>query len=70
VEPLYGSSWLKWVTDLPVALDLLHRGELTLAEYVNTVRRSNVWCEWDQGDPFPLLLQALLVPYLWTKRGY
>ncbi len=70
VEPRYGGRWVKWITDVPVALSLMRRGELGLGEYLSDVRGDVVHCDWDRADPLPFLLQFALVPYLLRKRGY
>lgn len=66
----YGVSWVKWVTDIPASLHLMARSDLRLKDYLQSVSKNTVWCEWDQGDPFPLILEAILIPYLVVKRGY
>jgi predicted ATP-grasp superfamily ATP-dependent carboligase len=68
-EPTYGYRWVKYVTDTPVAFQLMLRGELTLREYLAGLRGQLVCCEAEPGDLRPLFLQLLLVPYLAVKRG-
>ncbi len=70
VEPKYGSRWVKWITDVPVALHLFRRRELSWREYVSGLRGDLVSCDWERSDPAPFLLQAALLPYLIAKRGY
>ena len=70
VVPKYGAKWVKYITDIPVALDMWHRHELSLAKYLSSMRGNIISCEWDLHDPAPLFLQALLIPYLFRQRGY
>ena len=70
VEPRYGARWIKWVTDLPVVVALWRQGELSWQEYLASVRCQLVTCEWERQDPWPFFLQAFLLPYLMTKRGF
>ena len=68
--PRYGARWIKHITDVPVVMDLWRRGELSLSEYLRTLRGNVVGCEWHGRDPFPFFLQFLLIPYLMKLRGY
>jgi predicted ATP-grasp superfamily ATP-dependent carboligase len=68
--PRYGARWIKYITDMPVVMDLWRRGELSLTEYLRTLRGKVVTCEWQDRDPFPFFLQFLLLPYLLKRRGY
>jgi D-aspartate ligase len=70
VTPQYGWRWVKHVTDMPVAVDLWRRNEMSLGDYVRSLRGKTVCCEWGKGDPWPFFLQWTLVPYLMIKRGY
>ena len=70
VAPRYGWSWVKHVTDMPVVVDLWRRRELGFGDYVKSLSGQVVGCEWSREDPWPFLLQFVLVPYLMVKRGY
>ena len=70
VPPTYGTRWVKYITDVPVVLDLMRRGELRIGDYLRSLRGPLVCCEWDHGDPAPFFFQFLLLPYLIAKRGY
>ena len=70
VTPHYGASWVKHITDIPVVLDLLRRGDISFGAYVKTLRGNVVGCEWHRRDPVPFLAQFFLIPYLLKHRGY
>jgi D-aspartate ligase len=70
VAPRYGASWVKHITDIPVVFEMIRRGDLSLAAYLNTLRGNVMGCEWHRRDPIPFLAQFLLVPYLVKRRGY
>jgi D-aspartate ligase len=70
IAPTYGANWIKWITDLPVVLDLMHRKELDLSEYLRSVRRVTSCGDWESSDPIPFLFQVFILPYLIIKRGY
>ncbi len=66
----YGETWIKWITDIPTAMHLLIQRQITLKDYINSISRPNVHCDWDPSDPIPFLMQFLLLPYLMSRRGY
>jgi len=68
--PRYGSRWVKWITDIPVALVLLRQHEISWRDYWASVHGDVVHCDWDAQDPWPFVLQFALTPYLLAKRGY
>lgn len=70
VQPKYGMRWIKWITDIPVVFDLLKQKKLNFSDYIKSINNNAVSCEWDKKDPFPMILQFLLLPYLIIKRGY
>ena len=70
VEPHYGARWVKWITDLPVAFNLLKQRKLKFKEYYSSVNKNIVSCESDFNDIKPLFFQIFLLPYLISKRGY
>ncbi len=69
-QPKYGMCWIKWITDIPVVFDLLKQKKLNFRDYIKSINNNAVSCEWDKKDPFPMILQFLLLPYLIIKRGY
>ena len=69
-KPSYGMRWVKWITDIPVIVDLLRQKKLSFGEYFRSINGNLVSCEWDKRDPFPFFLQYILLPYLIIKRGY
>ena len=70
VSPDYGWRWVKFATDIPVAMDLWRRGELTTADYLRSLQGRVTSCDWDRSDPVPFLMQIFLIPYLAVTRGY
>src|SRR5205085_1526847 len=49
--PRYGARWIKHITDLPVVVDMWRRGDLSVGDYVRTLRGKVVGCEWKGNDP-------------------
>jgi D-aspartate ligase len=65
-----GARWVKTITDLPVVLGEIWRGNLSLPalfrEYSGAVENAT----FVRHDPLPFVAEWFLIPYLWFKRGY
>ncbi len=65
-----GTTWIRWVTDLPVGIHGVFRREWGVWEYLKSVRRMNTESVFCIKDPLPSIVEAALVPYLAFTRGY
>jgi predicted ATP-grasp superfamily ATP-dependent carboligase len=65
-----GISWIRLLTDLPTSLGEIYRGRQDLREYVRSLRTCNTEAVFSLKDPLPGLVELMLVPYLFVKRGY
>lgn len=66
-----GVKWVRPITDLPTALGEIIRRRLRIREYFSSLWGSREFApslSWD--DPLPFLMEFLLLPYLWKKRGF
>lgn len=66
-----GVKWLRPITDLPTSLGEIAHRRMGLREYLASVRGPKVLApapSWD--DPAPFVMEYLLIPYLWAKRGF
>ncbi len=65
-----GITWMRTATDLPAACLEMLMGGLTLREYLRTVRHCSVEAVFSPSDPWPGVVELLMVPYLAIKRGF
>jgi D-aspartate ligase len=65
-----GVTWVRFVTDLPMALVGLWRRQLSCQAYVQSLRRVDVEAVFSREDFLPGVAELLLVPYLALKRGF
>lgn len=65
-----GVKWIRRVTDLPTGLSEVLRGRLPWHVYALSLKRSDVDAVFDREDPLPGLLELLLLPYLYFRRGF
>ncbi|HLX39179.1 MAG TPA: hypothetical protein VKR42_01545, partial [Ktedonobacteraceae bacterium] len=65
-----GVSWVRMITDMPTSLVEIKRGNLTIGEYLRSLRNANTESVFCRDDPLPCLVELSLVPYLIAKRGF
>jgi D-aspartate ligase len=65
-----GISWIRLVTDLPTGVLEILGGRQDFWAYLASLRRSHVESVFSSEDPFPGLVELVLIPYLSVKRGF
>lgn len=65
-----GIGWVRMTTDAPAALMAYLGGDLDFTGYVNSLRKCSMDAVFTREDPFPGLVELLLIPYLAVKRGF
>lgn len=65
-----GIGWVRMTTDLPAACMAVLAGDLTVTDYVRSLKNCNVEAVFSSDDPLPGLVEIALVPYLAVKRGF
>ncbi len=63
-----GIGWLRMVTDVPTVLSDLVHGDFDLRSYIRSLRHIRVESVFSSEDPFPSLLELLLLPYSISKK--
>lgn len=66
----YDTKWIRLLTDVPVVISEIAKGNLSLKEYASTLQGKKEWAVWSLSDPLPFFTELLLLPYLMIKRGY
>ena len=63
-----GVGWLRLLTDVPTAIsDILGR-QITLGEYLASLRKTRVESVFSRKDPLPSIAEIVLLPYLIAKK--
>ncbi|MBN1294593.1 MAG: hypothetical protein JXB48_22330 [Candidatus Latescibacteria bacterium] len=64
-------QWLKMTTDLPIALHECVKNRLSVLKLIGQyLSFSTIHVTFNWKDPLPFIIEWLLIPYLWIKRGY
>ncbi|RJQ51027.1 MAG: ATP-grasp domain-containing protein [Actinobacteria bacterium] len=70
-QPGQGVKWLRPITDVPTAMGEIMRGRMGAAEYLGTLRGCRELAPpLCLDDPLPFLMEFVIAPYLWKKRGF
>jgi predicted ATP-grasp superfamily ATP-dependent carboligase len=65
-----GVKWVRIITDVPTVAKELIKGNLSLSEYVDSLRGEKEFAVFSWKDPLPFIMEFFLIPYLWRKRGF
>ncbi|MDD5529711.1 MAG: ATP-grasp domain-containing protein [bacterium] len=68
-KKMIDGKWMRLLTDLPVAMGEMIKGNLSSEDYVNSLTGTKD-AVWDDNDPMPFLKEIFLLPYLLKKRGF
>jgi predicted ATP-grasp superfamily ATP-dependent carboligase len=62
-------AWIEPITDSYVSFKEILKGNLTLKEYIKTLKMPKENAVWSIKDPLPAIMYILLLPYLFIKRN-
>jgi predicted ATP-grasp superfamily ATP-dependent carboligase len=65
-----GVKWLRLSTDMPTAIREILRNRLPLREYLRSLRGEKEFAVLNPRDPLPIIMEFLLLPYFWSKKGF
>ena len=69
-RPLCGVKWVRLLTDTPTVVGELWRRQMTIADYIRSLRGRTEDAVFCWSDPLPFLMEFALLPYLWWKKGF
>lgn len=63
-------KWIRLVTDTPTAAMAVLKGQVKFTEYIRSLRGRKQFAVFSFRDPLPFIVELLMLPYLWKKRGF
>jgi len=63
-------KWVRMLTDVPVAISEILKKRLKPADYFNSLRGKKQFAVYSKQDLLPAIVELLLTPYFWYKRGF
>lgn len=64
-----GVKWFREITDCCISAKEMWKGRMNFASYRETIRGKKEWAVYSHRDPLPFLVELILSPYFWYKRG-
>jgi D-aspartate ligase len=65
-----GAKWVRLMTDLPTCAKEILSGRMTFGDYLHSMSGPKEFAVLTAKDPLPFLMELVLAPYLWWKRGF
>jgi predicted ATP-grasp superfamily ATP-dependent carboligase len=63
-------KWVRMITDFPTVCNEIIKGNMTIKEYMKSLKGKKTWAVLAADDPLPAIAELLLFPYLWIRRGF
>lgn len=68
--PKNHTTWVRLLTDIPTVLREAVRGRMSVTRVLQSLASYRTDAVWSWKDPAPFLMEALMAPYLWWKKGF
>jgi predicted ATP-grasp superfamily ATP-dependent carboligase len=65
-----GRLWVRLLTDVPTGIVEVSGRRMKLRDYVDSLRHVHTDAVFSTEDPLPGIVEFLLLPYLFMKRGF
>jgi predicted ATP-grasp superfamily ATP-dependent carboligase len=62
--------WVRLLTDVPTGILEVSGRRMKLRDYIDSLRHAQTDAVFSKEDPLPGIVEFLLLPYLFVKRGY
>jgi len=69
-KPDLNVKWVRILTDIPTVIKELLGRRMTVKTYIQSLHGKKEFAVLSLRDPLPFLIELLLMPYLWWKRGF
>lgn len=65
-----GVKWIRMLTDTPTVFGELMRRQMTVGDYVRSLRGQVEDAVFSWSDPLPFVMEVAFLPYLYWKKGF
>ncbi len=65
-----GIKWCHLMTDIPTVLGEIRKGRMSVSDYLKSLKGTRNDAVLSVSDPLPFVMEVLMSPYLWMKRGF
>lgn len=65
------ARWMRAITDVPTVFSQVVKGRMSLVrDYFPTMVAKKGFAVWSWSDPLPSIVELMMAPYLWIKKGF
>ncbi len=64
------AKWIRLVTDTFTAMGEIFKGRMKTTDYLRSLKGKKQFAVLSVTDPLPFIMELLMLPYLWKKRGF
>jgi predicted ATP-grasp superfamily ATP-dependent carboligase len=65
-----GVKWVRMITDIPTVLKEIFKRKMSVKDYLHSLAGEKEYAVWSVSDPLPMIMEWLLLPYFWRKKGF
>lgn len=65
-----GVKWVRMITDIPTVAKEIYKRNMTFKDYVRSLAGEKEYAVWSLSDPLPMIMEWILLPYFWYKKGF
>jgi len=69
-SPKENIKWRRLITDIPTVIVEVLKRRMKITDYLNSVKGEKEFAVLSMKDPLPFIVEFLMIPYLWKKRGF
>lgn len=63
-------KWIRLTTDIPTVIGEILKRNLRIRDYLDSLKGKKQDAVLSLKDPLPFVMEILMIPYLWKKRGF
>jgi predicted ATP-grasp superfamily ATP-dependent carboligase len=63
-------KWIRLTTDIPTVIGEILKGNLRIKDYLDSLKGKKQDAVLSLEDPLPFVMEILMIPYLWKRRGF
>lgn len=63
-------KWIRLTTDIPTVISEILKGNLRIRDYLDSLKGKKQDAVLLLEDPLPFVMEILMIPYLWKRRGF
>jgi len=63
-------KWVRLLTDVPIVISEILKKHLSFRDYLKSMRGEKEFAVFSKEDPLPFIVELIMAPYFWYRRGF